>query len=158
MQVEVWHHYLGESLFWRSKEFVSTSFHSKCLSGPDWIAFTQWELVPFPLRSQIPPLFIIWHYKDGRSLTMEMIFSFTMAPRPSFGQHFSRCKYSGFSHPCQPVGPAQWRNESPRCLKAQPVSSPKGLAIHSLHIVLQATMVAWSPALCHRLCCELLLG
>lgn len=45
-----------------------------------------------------------------------------------------------FSHPCQTGGPALWRNESPGCLKAQPVSGLEGLAIHSLHIVLQATI------------------
>lgn len=49
-------------------------------------------------------------------------------------------KWPRFSHPCQTGGPALWRNESPGCLKAQPVSGLEGLAIHSLHIVLQATM------------------
>ncbi|KAM7390546.1 hypothetical protein PAMA_008623 [Pampus argenteus] len=43
-------------------------------------------------------------------------------------------------------GPAQWRNESPGCLKAQPVSGPEGLAIHSLHIVLQATIDYMGPS------------
>lgn len=51
-----------------------------------------------------------------------------------------RPRFPFFSHPCQTGDPALWRNESPGCLKAQPVSGLEGLAIHSLRIVLQATM------------------
>lgn len=80
--------------------------------------------------------------------TMEMIFflPITMISQSSaLGEGSVRKQQrSGFffffSHPCQTGGPAPWRNESPGCLKAQPVSGLEGLAIHSLRIVLQATM------------------
>lgn len=50
---------------------------------------------------------------------------------------------AGFPDPVRE--PAQWRNESQGCLKAQPVSGPEGLAIHSLRIVLRATIGRMGP-------------
>lgn len=84
------------------------------------------------------------------SPTMEMIFSLplTMISQSSAlgkGSVHKQLRHRFFfffffSHPCQTGGPALWRNESPGCFKAQPVSGLEGLAIHSLHIVLLATM------------------
>lgn len=81
--------------------------------------------------------------------TMEMIFFsphhndlpvFCSGRRLSSQATAVRVFFFFFSHPCQTGSPALWRNESPGCLKAQPVSGLEGLAIHSLRIVLQATM------------------
>lgn len=83
------------------------------------------------------------------SPTMEMIFSLPLtmiSPVFCSGRRLSsqateaQVLFFFLSHHCQTGGPALWRNESPGCFKAQPVSGLEGLAIHSLHIVLQATM------------------
>lgn len=46
--------------------------------------------IPVPLWWHILPEFIIWYYKDGHSPTMEIIFSFTMAPTICSGQGLSK--------------------------------------------------------------------
>lgn len=94
--------------------------------------------VPLPLRWHILPEFIFWHYKDDHSLTIEIIFSLhNDLPVSALGDSSVAAQ---LFPPLSESGPALWRNESPGCLKAQPVSGPEGLAIHSLHIVLQATI------------------
>lgn len=120
-------------------------------------AFTQLGPSLSPLRSPSggvfsPPEFILWHYKDvcGAADNGDDIFFSPSQWSPSLllwaKAQFASNSGPGFfflfffSHPCQTGGPALWRNESPGCLKAQPVSGLEGLAIHSLRIVLQATM------------------
>lgn len=118
-------------------------------------AFTQLGPSLSPLRSPSggvfsPPEFILWHYKDvcGAADNGDDIFfspsqwspSLLLWAKAQFASNSGPGFFFFFSHPCQTGGPALWRNESPGCLKAQPVSGLEGLAIHSLRIVLQATM------------------
>lgn len=103
---------------------------------------------PPPAVFSLPPEFILWHYKDVHRLADngDDIFSLPHNDFPVFcsGRRLSSqataTQVHFFSHPCQTGSPALWRNESPGCFKAQPVSGLEGLAIHSLRIVLQATM------------------
>lgn len=104
--------------------------------------------VPFQ-RHFLSPKVQFWHYKDVHRLGQWIWYflspsqwspSLLLLAKTQFASDSSPGSLSFFSHPCQTGDPALWRNESPGCLKAQPVSDLEGLAIHSLCIVLQATM------------------
>lgn len=78
----------------------------------------------------------IWYFLSPSQWSPSLL----LLAKTQFASDSSPGSLSFFSHPCQTGDPALWRNESPGCLKAQPVSDLEGLAIHSLCIVLQATM------------------
>lgn len=84
--------------------------------------------VPVPLRWHILPEFIFWHYKDGHSLTMEIIFSLHNGlPVSALGEGSVAVSSPGFPIPVRqrPCPVEKW---VPRLLKGPTCQRSRGIS------------------------------
>lgn len=93
----------------------------------DIYAFWTGSTVPVPPRCTFLK-FIFWHYKDGYSLTMEMIFSLHNGSQSLLWAKAQSLKVVWVFPSLSNSSPAQWRNESPRLLKGPTCQRSRGIS------------------------------
>lgn len=116
--------------------------------------------VPVPLRWRIHPVFIFWHYKDVRGPTMEIIFSLhNDLPVSALGKGSAAAKAAQVFPPLSDGRPSPvekwvpWLLKGPTCQRSRGISHSQSPYCSPGHNRQHGGL-----ALCHQLCCELLLG